>query len=456
MVRKMLIVDVAALSPAEVGEHTPNLRALARTGGLYPLREPFPSLTCTSHASLLMGNLPNRHGMVGNCLYSREYAKVFNWNRSSHLVSGTPLWEAAKARDPSVRTANLFFRNCADSSCEIRVTERPVYWISGRKQFEFFADPSPLHDELVRRLGPFPFARFWGPASDIRSSRWIIGAALHVMAESDPELLLVYPPFLDYDGARFGPDTPQVAAALRAMDAALLPLFDAARSQDRDILIVSDYGFASVDQPVFLNRELRKAGYLNVESAANGERLDPGTSRAFALCDNQVAHVYVARSEDIAPVRALLESIAGVHEVLDTAAQAALSIDHPRSGELIATASPRAWFAYPYWLDPKHTPDFASCVAVFDKPGTDTCELFSKPGLPAKLHVAKRLAQLALGLKVPFDIIDPDESRVRGARRVARDDPQRGAAALSSWDLGRTGPVPMEDLKDLVLSRMFD
>jgi hypothetical protein len=62
---------------------------------------------------------------------------------------------------------------------------------------------------------------------------------------------------------------------------------------------------------------------------------------------------------------------------------------------------------------------------------------------------------LKLGLKVPFNIIDTDESRVRGARRVARDDPSRGAAAVSSWDLGQTGPVPMENLKDLVLARMF-
>src|SRR5262245_14539733 len=236
MPRKLLIIDVAALSPAEVSERTPNLRALAARGGLYPLREPFPSLTCPSHASLIMGSLPSEHGMIGNCLYEREYAKLFNWNRSSHLLSGTPLWEAARARDPKLRTANLFLRHCADSSCEIRVTERPVYWVSGRKQFEFFVEPRSLHSELVERLGPLPFMRFWGPLSDIQSSEWIIGAALHVLERSDPELLLVYPPFLDYDGARFGPDSPQVAAALSAMDAALAPLLRAASAQDRDVL----------------------------------------------------------------------------------------------------------------------------------------------------------------------------------------------------------------------------
>jgi predicted AlkP superfamily pyrophosphatase or phosphodiesterase len=455
VVRKLLVIDVAALSPAEVGERTPNLRALAARGGLYPLREPFPSLTCPSHATWITGSLPSSHGIVGNCLYSREYAKLFNWNRSSHLLSGTPLWEAARARDPKLRTANLFVRHCADSSCEIRVTERPVYWVSGKKQFEFFAEPRDLHDELVEKLGPFPFAHFWGPLADIQSAHWVIGAALHVLERSDPELMLVYPPFLDYDGARFGPDSPQVASALTAMDAALAPLLDAARSQDRDVLIVSDYGFATVDQPVFLNRVLRKAGFLHVEDAPNGERLDPGTSRAFAVCDNQVAHVYVARPEDISAVRSLLEATPGVGEVLDAGAQERVGIAHARSGELIATSTPRAWFAYPYWLEPQKTPDFAECVAIFDKIGTDTCELFLKPGLAGKLHMAKRLGQLALGLKVPFDVIDSDERNVRGARRIARDDPQRGAAVISSWNLEQPAPIPMESLKDSILSRMF-
>jgi predicted AlkP superfamily pyrophosphatase or phosphodiesterase len=331
-----------------------------------------------------------------------------------------------------------------------------VYWVSGRKQFEFFAEPRPLHDELVQQLGAFPFHKFWGPMAGLGSSEWVIGAALHILERYDPELMLVYPPFLDYDVVRFGTDSPEVSRALTSMDTALAPLIGAAHSQNRDLLIVSDYGFETVDQPVYLNRELRRAGFLQVEGAPNGERLDPGTSRAFAVCDNQVAHVYVARPADVPAVRAVLEAVSGVHEVLETEAQVSLGIAHPRSGELIVTSTPRAFFSYPYWFEPSQAPDFAECVAVFDKIGTDSCELFLKPGVQGKLHLAKRFAQLGLGLKVPFDIIDPDDRNVRGARRIARDDPQRGAAVVSSWDLGRSGPVPMEDLKDLVLARMFD
>ena len=98
-------------------------------------------------------------------------------------------------------------------------------------------------------------------------------------------------------------------------------------------------------------------------------------------------------------------------------------------------------------------------MAVFDKVGTDTCELFLKPGLAGKLHLAKRLAQLVAGLKVPYNIVDTNDGNVRGARRVARGDAtddSRGATAISSWDLGRSGPVPMQDLKGLILQRMFD
>lgn len=456
MPRKVLLINVAALSPVEVGAHTPTLQHLAASGGLHPLLEPFPSLTSSSHATAVTGLLPRDHGMVGNCLYSREYATIRTWNRSSHLVSGTPIWEAARARDSRVRTANLFFRQCADATCDIRITERPVYWTDGRKQGDFFAEPHALHDALVDQLGPFPFFNFWGPRASLVSSQWILSAAEYVMQHSDPELLLVYPPYLDYEGARFGPSSPEVARALRAMDAALEPLVRAARAQGRDIMVMSDYGFEDVSQPVFLNRVLRRAGYLTVQDAPNGERLEPGASRAFAVCDNQIAHVYIANPADISAVRSLLEATDGVDEVLDTRAQARVGVDHPRSGELIATSSAGAWFAYPYWLDPKNEPDFARCMAIFDKIGTDTCELFGLRGLRGKLHASKRIAQMKVGLKAPADIIDPDERRVRGARRIARDNPQRRATLICSWALSRPGAVPMEDLKDIILSRMFD
>ena len=85
------------------------------------------------------------------------------------------------------------------------------------------------------------------------------------------------------------------------------------------------------------------------------EDLDPWPSRAFAVADHQIAHVYVRRPEDLAD-RASLRDLPGVAEVLDDEGKKAHGLDHPRSGELVAVAEPDAWFTYYYWLDDARAP----------------------------------------------------------------------------------------------------
>ncbi|MEM7405112.1 MAG: nucleotide pyrophosphatase/phosphodiesterase family protein [Pseudomonadota bacterium] len=453
--RKLLLLNVAALCPAEVDpQRTPTLAALADRGTLSPLRAPFPSLTCTSHATMVTGALPATHGVVGNGWYERHHARVFMWNRSAHQVGGETIWDAARARHPDLKVANLFWRFVADSSCDLQVTERPVYWTSGRKTFDFYTSPPSLHDRLVARHGKFPFMHFWGPFAGLKSTAWILAALEQVMREDDPDLLLGYAPYLDYEGQRHGPESAQARDALTNMDRALGALLTAAQSSGRDVALVSDYGFKQVDQPVYINRELRKAGYVSIEEAANGDQIEAGKSRAFAVCDNQAAHVYVADADDIEPVRKLLMATAGISDVLDREAQARVGIDHERSGELVAAAAPNAWFAYPYWLQPERAPDFDPCIAIFDKAGFDPCELFPPPGAFGKLHIALRVMQKMARLAVPFDVINPDATLPRGARNIAPEDPE-GAVLITRWSRD-TATVPMQDLKSLLLARMFD
>lgn len=452
--RKLLLLNVAALSPGEVCAATmPRLHRLGQEGALTPMREPFPALTCTSHATMVTGELPSRHGIVGNGWFERSHSRVFMWNRSAHQVSGETLWDAARKREPGVTAANLFWRFVADSTCDIKVTERPVYWTSGRKSFDFYTSPASLHDRLQGELGGFPFMQFWGPFAGLESSAWILDALARVMRDDNPDLLMGYAPYLDYEGQRHGPDSPVALAALTKMDTAVCGLIDQAIAAGRDVAVVSDYGFTTVSRPVALNRILREHGFLAIEEAANGDMIEMGTSRAFAVCDNQAAHVYVRAPDDVAAVKALLESLPDVDRVLDREAQARCGIDHERSGELIAVAAADAWFDYRYWLDPARAPDFDPCIAIFDKAGFDPCELFAPPGPLGKPRIALRVAQKMARLAVPFDVIDPDPSRPRGARNALAADGE-GATLITSW-AREPGVVPMQDLKALLLERMF-
>src|SRR5579871_3703379 len=180
VIRKLLLLNVATLHPEAVMAGMPYLRDLSRTGALRALEPGFPALSCPSHATMLTGSLPREHGIVGNGWYEREYASVRMWQRSSHLVGGEPLWEAARRRQPGVRCANLFWRQAADSSCDTIVTERPAYWASGRKTFDFHTTPAPLRGEIRGRFGNLPFERFWGPMAGVESTRWILKVAEHV------------------------------------------------------------------------------------------------------------------------------------------------------------------------------------------------------------------------------------------------------------------------------------
>jgi hypothetical protein len=145
------------------------------------------------------------------------------------------------------------------------------------------------------------------------------------------------------------------------------------------------------------------------------EQLDPWTSRAFAVADHQVAHVYVADPADVPRVAAILRDVEGVDEVLDREAQARFGLDHPRSGELVVVAEPGAWFTYYFWLDDDRAPEYARGVDIHRKPGYDPAELFFDPAdRLAKAKAAGNLARKALGLRYAMSTVPLDPSCVRG------------------------------------------
>ena len=104
--------------------------------------------------------------------------------------------------------------------------------------------------------------------------------------------------------------------------------------------------------------------------------------------------------------------------MLDAKEKAAVGIDHPRAGDLIAIAPENAWFSYYYWLDDTRAPDFARTVDIHRKPGYDPVELFADPALSPlalKTKIAWRLLQKKLGFRMLMDVIPLDATLVKGS-----------------------------------------
>jgi predicted AlkP superfamily pyrophosphatase or phosphodiesterase len=454
---RTLVLNVVGLTPALLGDDTPHLNAFVAQGGLRPLATITPAVTCSVQATLLTGSLPREHGIVANGWYFRELAEVMFWRQSNQLVSGEKVWEAGKRRDPSFRCAKLFWWYNMYSSADLSVTPRPMYPADGRKLPDVYAEPERLRAELQRKLGTFPLFQFWGPGAGIVSSEWIARAAEHVEQEHAPTLSLVYLPHLDYCLQKFGPDAPEIAAQLRAVDAICGRLIEGAARRGQRVIVLSEYGIDAVSDAVHLNRALREAGLLRAREELGRELLDAGASQAFAVADHQLAHVYVRDPARVEEVRRLLARLDGVEQVLDAEGKRGLGLDHPRSGELVAISRPERWFSYYYWLDDARAPDFARTVEIHRKPGYDPVELFLDPALAfPKLRIARKLLLRKLGQRSLLDVIPLDTRLVRGSHGRVGQLPERGPLfATSAPELLPEGQVAATQVKELMLAHVF-
>lgn len=144
--------------------------------------------------------------------------------------------------------------------------------------------------------------------------------------------------------------------------------------------------------------------------------MDAGASPAFAVCDHQVAHIYVQDRSRLGDVKRALLADSGIESVLEGVEKAQAGIDHRRSGDLVAIARAGSWFAYPWWTSDSCAPDYARTVDIHRKPGYDPCELFLDPKvLMPRARIAWRLLQRRLGMRALLDVIPLDATLVKGS-----------------------------------------
>ncbi|MFK8850306.1 nucleotide pyrophosphatase/phosphodiesterase family protein [Streptomyces sp. Ac-502] len=452
---RLLVLDVVGLTPRLL-THMPHLQALADTGAVAPLATVLPAVTCTVQSTFLTGATPAQHGVVGNGWYFRDVGEVHLWRQHNALVAGDKVWDAARREHPGYTVANICWWYAMGAGTDWTVTPRPVYYADGRKEPDCYTRPPSLHDELTNRFGTFPLFTYWGPTASLPSSQWITDATRHLLHTRRPDLTLCYLPHLDYDLQRYSPDEPRAATAAAALDTVIGPLLADARAADVTVVALSEYGIRPVRRPVDVNRALRRAGLLEVHTQDGMEYLDPTASRAFAVADHQIAHVYVRRPEDLDAARAALTGLPGLDRLLDDEGKKAYGLDHPRSGELVALAEPDAWFTYYYWLDDARAPDFARLVDIHRKPGYDPAELFMDPRDPyVRLRAATALARKKAGMRYRMAVVPLDPEPVRGSHGLlpaTGADPADGPVLIcSASDAPLHTPFPATDVKSLLL-----
>lgn len=239
----------------------PTLKALAAAGVHARRMTPsFPSKTFPNHYTLVTGLRPEHHGIVSNTFFDPALNATFNKNLAADNADprwwqqGEPVWVTAEKQ--GVRTACVMWPG---DETEIHGT-RPGHFLAydGRKT------SSQRVDGLLQ---------------------WF-----DLPAEQRPRFAALYIEVVDHFGHKNGPDSPEVAAAVKEADDAIARLLAglAARGlrDTTNLVIVSDHGMSaqSADQVVIID-DLVDLSQVQLESTGpnGGVRPKPGTTAPAAL-----------------------------------------------------------------------------------------------------------------------------------------------------------------------------
>lgn len=229
----------------------PNFRRLAAEGVRAPFRPQFPSKTFPNHYSMATGLSPGEHSIVVNSFFDPRRGASFRRTSATDgsWFGGEPIWVTAERA--GVRTATYFWTG---SEAEIRGT-RPTHW----KLFDAATPDSVKFGQIMR----------WLRQPDAER----------------PRLVMMYSGVVDGPTHRYGPESPQSFAAVRAADRLLGVLRDSLAKLPFavDLVIVSDHGqiFVPREHDIDMDALLPPAGVLvDNEHATLSIWQDPAGPRA--------------------------------------------------------------------------------------------------------------------------------------------------------------------------------
>ncbi len=436
----VILISVPGLRGQDI-QLMPRLTALVAGGDRAELAASFPAVTCSVQANMTTGMPPADHGVVANGFYWRDKQQVEMWTSPNDCIQRPQLWDILHEQFPGTTSAVWFPLHSKHCGADYVCTPAPVHNPDGSESLWCYTRPETLYGEFVAELGHFPLQHFWGPMANIKSTAWIVSSAIRAAGRFKPNLFYAYLPHLDYAAQKFGPDSPQAAQSLAELDreiGRLIDGFSEAYGEAQPLwLVASEYVITPVDHVLYPNRILRDAGQLAVKPSDAGEVIDFAASRAFAMADHQLSHVFVKNADaaTMERVRTLFEGQPGVAQVFTPKEAKQYDLAHERSGELVIVSEPNSWQAYYWWTDDSQAPTFARTVDIHRKPGYDPVEMFFDP--------------VARGIPL-------DASLVKGSHGApALDASLRGVLLCSQRGVFVEGPTADTDVCDIVL-RQFN
>jgi predicted AlkP superfamily pyrophosphatase or phosphodiesterase len=309
----------------------PTLRQLAAQGASSgSMKASNPTVTWPNHTTLVTGVTPARHGVVGNNYLDRATGKpvvligdpvldksqivkvptLFDVAHAAGLKTAAVRWPATRNADaldwavPSVPTATLYQKYTTPAL--LRECRRAGVWTVREPVADPAKDKLEVDDATCTAVFNF------------------------ILREHRPDLALLHLVDLDHTQHLKGPRSPEAYASIKRTDDHVRQVRDEMNRVYGDratLVVVSDHGFSPIEQSLFPNVVLRKAGLLDVK----GTRVVGGPVRVVP--QGGAAMVYVLdkpnRAAVIAKVKDAFKGHDGIERIVSSESFAKIGVADP-------------------------------------------------------------------------------------------------------------------------------
>ena len=260
----LVVVSVDGMRPDYVteadarGAKVPNLRRFLKEGAFADgVQGVIPTVTYPSHTTLVTGVWPAKHGIYANSVFDPLQKNADGWYWYNEDLRVPTLWDAVKQAG----------RKTASIQWPVTVGARNIDWLipevwragtpEDAKLLRALSTPGMLA-EMSPKLGDYRGGSDATPEADALRGKY----AEWILESKHPGILTLHLLGLDHEEHESGPFSPQSIAVLERLDLVIGSLRETAERVSRGhayVAVVSDHGFAKVENQLNLFRAFLEA-----------------------------------------------------------------------------------------------------------------------------------------------------------------------------------------------------
>jgi predicted AlkP superfamily pyrophosphatase or phosphodiesterase len=251
-----------------------------------------PTVTFSSHATLITGVWPSVHGIYNNTLFDPQDHTNGSWYWFEPEFKAPTLWSAASKA--GIRTASVFWPTTTNADdIDYLVPAYPTHGSEDSNVIEAMSRPLGYFKEIEKQEG-----RFYVRTPMVDFDEYLTNISIAMIRKSKPGFLTLHLVALDHTEHTSGPFSDASNKALESIDAMIGRLIEAEKAANPEsiVVVVSDHGFAATHTTVNLMVPFVQAGLILVKSGG-GKTQPPIISWKAALW-NAGGSSYVILADD--------------------------------------------------------------------------------------------------------------------------------------------------------------